>query len=153
ITSFVFIVIFSHRIAMSIQTQNVVAQIVGDLDQALEELTEGVKRIPVLRTERTPERESLLPRFSSEGAMIRSPITGFVQEIRFERLLAAADRADAAVQLLYRPGQFVMEGTPLAHVLPAAAGTVMGPAVEREVLIGRQRTLKQDVEFGIAQLV
>src|SRR5215471_17658086 len=39
-TSFVFIVIFSHRIAMSIQTQNVVAHIVGDLDHALEERME-----------------------------------------------------------------------------------------------------------------
>jgi uncharacterized membrane protein len=33
--SFGFLVIFSHRIAMSIQLQNVVARIVGDLDDAL----------------------------------------------------------------------------------------------------------------------
>ena len=35
--SFVFLVVFSHRIAMSIQTQNVVARIVADLDGALVE--------------------------------------------------------------------------------------------------------------------
>src|SRR5215469_13841915 len=128
ITSFVFIVIFSHRIAMSIQTQNVVAHIVGDLDQALDERMEETRRIALLPRARAAERESLLPRFATE-------------------------RADAAVQLLYRAGQFVMEGAPLAYVLPANAAATVAPAIEREVQIGRQRTLKQDVEFGIAQLV
>src|SRR5215510_783274 len=59
ITSFVFIVIFSHRIAMSIQTQNVVAHIVGDLDDALVELTESSKRDRRLPRAKVPERESL----------------------------------------------------------------------------------------------
>jgi uncharacterized membrane protein len=153
ITSFVFIVIFSHRIAMSIQTQNVVAHIVGDLDQALDELMEEARRSSVLPRARAPERESLLLRFASEGAVVRAPLTGFVQEVAQHRLLAATERADAAVQLLYRPGQFVMEGAPLASVLPAAAAAALASVVEHEVLIGRQRTLKQDVEFGIAQLV
>jgi uncharacterized membrane protein len=35
IVSFVFLIVFSHRTAMSIQTQNVVARIVSDLDSAL----------------------------------------------------------------------------------------------------------------------
>src|SRR5215831_12900357 len=153
ITSFVFIVIFSHRIAMSIQTQNVVAHIVGDLDQALDERMEETRRIALLPRARAAERESLLPRFARDGAMVRAPITGFVQVVGFHRLLAATERVDAAVQLLYRPGQFVMEGAPLAYVLPANAAATVAPAIEREVQIGRQRTLKQDVEFGIAQLV
>jgi uncharacterized membrane protein len=38
IVSFVFLIVFSHRIAMSIQTQNVVAHIVEDLDGALHTL-------------------------------------------------------------------------------------------------------------------
>ena len=153
ITSFVFIVIFSHRIAMSIQTQNVVAHIVGDLDQALDERMEEARRLALLPRARAAEREGLLRRFATDGAVVRASLTGFVQVVGFHRLLAATERADAAVQLLYRPGQFVMEAAPLAYVLPANAAATVAPAIEREVQIGRQRTLKQDVEFGIAQLV
>src|SRR5262250_125330 len=153
ITSFVFIVIFSHRIAMSIQTQNVVAHIVGDLDQALDERMEEARRLALLPRARAAEREGLLRRFATDGAVVRASLTGFVQVVGFHRVLAATERADAAVQLLYRPGQFVMEGAPLAYVLPANAAATVAPAIEREVLIGRHRTLKQDVEFGIAQLV
>src|SRR6516162_6764570 len=121
IASFVFIVIFSHRIAMSIQTQNVVAHIVGDLDQALDERMEEARRLALLPRARAAEREGLLPRFATDGAVVRAPLTGFVQVVGFHRVLAATERADAAVQLLYRPGQFVMEGAHLAYVLPANA--------------------------------
>jgi uncharacterized membrane protein len=96
VTSFVFIVIFSHRIAMSIQTQNVVAHIVGDLDQALDDLTKEARRVAMLPPARAAERESLLPRFASEGAVVRAPLTGFVQEVGQHRLLAATERSDAA---------------------------------------------------------
>src|SRR5262252_4519483 len=148
-----FVVIFSHRIAMSIQTQNVVAHIVCDLDQALDERMEETRRIALLPGARAAERESLLPRFAKDGAVVRAPLTGFVHVVGFHRVLAATERVDAAVQLLYRPGQFVMEGAPLAYVLPPNAAATVAPAIEHEVEIGRQRTLKQDVEFGIAQLV
>ena len=153
--SFVFLVIFSHRIAMSIQTQNVVAHIVADLDRAMAELVAAMKRAVMLG--RTPEawaaREALVTRLAAEGGLVRASRTGFVQEVGLPSVLAAAERLDVTVGLLYRPGQFVMEGAPLAEVLPAARVDELGPIVHREVHIGRHRTLKQDLEFGIAQLV
>ena len=91
ITSFVFIVIFSHRIAMSIQTQNVVAHIVGDLDQALDERMEEARRLALLPRARAAEREGLLPRFATDGAVVRAPLTGFVQVVGFHRVLAATE--------------------------------------------------------------
>jgi len=67
--------------------------------------------------------------------------------------VAAVKRADAAVRLLYRPGQFVMQGATLAQVLPGARSGDLAPAIQRDIVIGRHRTLRQDLEFGIAQLV
>jgi uncharacterized membrane protein len=155
VASFVFLVIFSHRIAMSVQTQNVVAHIVADLDRALTELTTGVQRLAMLPStpEALAEREAFIARMAAEGGVVRSYRTGFIQEIQVSHLLAATERLEAAVHLLYRPGQFVMEGAPLARVLPAARVSALAPIVHRDVAIGRHRTLKQDLEFGIAQLV
>ena len=154
-TSFIVLVIFSHRIAMSIQTQNVVAHIVADLDRALVQLMEGAKRVALVP--RTPDgwaqRDAVIARLDSEGGIVRAPRTGFVQEVDMGALLTATERLDVVARLLYRPGQFVMEGGALAQVWPAARAADFAPVVAQGIQIGRQRTLKQDLEFGIAQLV
>jgi uncharacterized membrane protein len=153
--SFVILVVFSHRIAMSIQTQNVVAHIVADLDAALADMRTLFRQLG-LRS-RTPaadaERDALLARGTREGAPVRAAHTGFVQEIDVLRLREAVDRPGDLLILLFRPGQFVFEGTPVARVLPAERVAALAPAILRDVKIGTHRTLKQDLEFGIAQLV
>src|SRR5215471_12437358 len=86
ITSFVFIVIFSHRIAMSIQTQNVVAHIVGDLDQALDERMEETRRIALLPRASAVLWKILLPRFSTDVALAPVFITPLFQLGGFRRV-------------------------------------------------------------------
>jgi uncharacterized membrane protein len=88
-----------------------------------------------------------------QGATIHATRSGYLQEVRHLPLFLAADRADAIVRLLFRPGQFVAKGSVLAYVLPAEHGTDLARIINRHHVLGRQRTLKQDLEFGIAQLV
>jgi uncharacterized membrane protein len=153
--SFVLLMVFSHRIAMSIQTQNVVARIVTDLDAALVQMGALWRQLGAgPRTAAAEaERDALVSRFEAEGGAVQARRTGFVQEIDVGRLLAAVVRSDGVVHLLYHPGQFVLEGAQFAQVLPAARASDLAPAVLRDVKIGTHRTLEQDVEFGIAQLV
>lgn len=61
IVSFAFLIIFSHRIAMSIQTQNVVAQIVAELDGAITELRDMMREHP-LPPEMLSQRDALVAR-------------------------------------------------------------------------------------------
>jgi len=153
--SFGFLVIFSHRIAMSIQLQNVVARIVGDLDDALVDWDRqrGERADAAGRARWGAELDSILARDEAEGAAIRARRTGFVQMVDHGRLVAATHRADAVVHLLYRPGQFVLQNAVLARVLPATRGVELTSVIRRAVSIGTHRTLAQDLEFGIAQLV
>jgi uncharacterized membrane protein len=97
--------------------------------------------------------EALKGRCTTEGGVIPAWRTGFVQELDLAGLLAAADRTDAVVRCLYRPGQFVLERAPLLEVLPSTRAAELARALRRAVEIGTHRTLKQDFEFGIAQLV
>src|SRR5215813_11505606 len=87
--SFIVLVIFSHRIAMSIQTQNVVAHIVADLDWALAQMAAGAKRITLIPP--TPaaqaERDAFVARQDAEGGIVRASRTGFIQEVRMQALL------------------------------------------------------------------
>ena len=51
------------------------------------------------------------------------------------------------------PVQFVLSGEPLASAWPPGSGAALGALAARHVKIGRHRTLNQDCEFGIAQIV
>jgi Predicted membrane protein (DUF2254) len=60
---------------------------------------------------------------------------------------------DALIILSFRPGQFVLRGEPLAAIVPASNAHALEAAISRGIHIGRHRTLTQDSEFGIAQVV
>jgi len=47
----------------------------------------------------------------------------------------------------------VLENAVLARELPATRGAELAPVIRRAVRLGTHRTLTQDLEFGIAQLV
>jgi uncharacterized membrane protein len=47
----------------------------------------------------------------------------------------------------------VLRGEPLAAIVPASAAAQLESRVDRHVAIGLHRTLEQDPEFGIAQIV
>jgi uncharacterized membrane protein len=57
------------------------------------------------------------------------------------------------IVLKFRPGQFVLRGEPLAAIVPPANARGLEAAVDSGIRIGRHRTLTQDSEFGIAQIV
>jgi uncharacterized membrane protein len=85
---------------------------------------------------------------------LAAAITGYIQLIDFHALVSAAAEADAVVRFLFRPGQFVVKGTTLA----VAEGlelrrSRLAEMFGRTVRIGVRRTLVQDPEFALAQIV
>jgi uncharacterized membrane protein len=81
------------------------------------------------------------------------PKSGYMQHLDHGVLVATAREAGALVVLRFRPGHFVLRGEPLASVVPASQAPRLEAAINRHVAIGRHRTLSQDSEFGIAQIV
>jgi uncharacterized membrane protein len=73
--------------------------------------------------------------------------------VAYDTLVEMAARSDAVVQLLFRPGHFVVEGLPLARVWPGAAAARVARRLERSHVTGPHRTLTQDLAFAIDQLV
>ncbi len=87
------------------------------------------------------------------GAIVSCPKSGYLQHIDHGALVAAAHAADALIVLRFRPGQFVLRGEPLAAIVPPGSAARLEGAVDHGIHIGRHRTLTQDSEFGIAQVV
>ena len=149
IASFGFLVYYSHRVAKSIQNPDMIGAIVDDLYVAA-----GSAHLsgPGEGAGPAPDNAEVLRRADS-GAIVLSPKSGYLQHVDHVSLVSEARKSDSLIVLRFRPGQFVLRGEPLASVVPAETADALRPALDRGVRIGRHRTLAQDSEFGVAQVV
>jgi uncharacterized membrane protein len=149
VLSFGFLVYYSHRVAKSIQNPDMIGAIVDDLYVAA-----GRAHVsgPGEGTGVVPDDAAIL-RQAETGGTVSCAKSGYLQHVDHGTLVAAARAADALIVLRFRPGQFVLRGEPLAVIVPAEKVGALEAAIDRGIHIGRHRTLTQDSEFGIAQVV
>src|SRR4029077_18163494 len=103
-------------------------------------------------TANQPDEESILRR-AETGTKVLCPKSGYLQQVDHDTLVEAARTANGLIVLRFRPGQYMLRGEPLAALVPAETAAKLKAAIDLGVEIGRHRTLTQDSEFGIAQVV
>jgi uncharacterized membrane protein len=145
------LVFYVHHVAATIQAPSVVASVVRDLRRVLAE-RDGYL-VEVRRASDPVQVAAAASRSVDSGAPVGAGRSGYVELVDRARILEAAERADAVVVLEHRPGQFVVQGQTIALVVPASALHAVQRAVQVGVQIGNARTLRQDEEFAIAQVV
>ena len=85
--------------------------------------------------------------------------TGYIQTARPDALLPLAGRHGVSVAVRHRVGEHVIAGTTLALMWPPSAtdpapnSEMFSAALDEVIKIGFERTLQQDVTFGMRQLV
>ncbi len=146
------LVAYIHHLTRAIQPNFVLVRIVKELDQAMSEYGQA-------RSLHSADCGSLddgeiahaLAEFLEPFDAVVALRSGYIQQIDHDPLVAAAQRADAVVRFVCRPGQFVLQGNPIAEVwgLTADVSHTIGKVTD----IGAYRTLAQDLEFAIDQLV
>jgi uncharacterized membrane protein len=143
------LVFFIDRVAKSIQLPEVIAGIARDLSKAIAaEFVSGTRRRAGLSS------AGGLPAFlEADGAEVAASTSGYLQVVRYSTLVDIASDADAVIELLYRPGHFVVRGLPLARVWPATAASDASRGLDKAHVTGAHRTLRQDPTFAIDQLV
>jgi uncharacterized membrane protein len=147
------LVLFIDHIAKSIQLPQVIASIAGDLAHALD-AERGPPAQPAPGTPKTgPSLSEMTARLNEESGTVRAPSSGYLQFVRMERLIEIATSGHAVIRLLHRPGHFVTEGEPLAHVWPVDAAGGVARALGGAHATGPHRTLTQDLSFAVDQLV
>ncbi|MGD0526612.1 MAG: DUF2254 domain-containing protein [Polyangiaceae bacterium] len=147
--SFAFLVYYSHRIATSIQNPDMIARVVDDLYPSV---LGAHQRVAGEGTGESPE-DAVILRRAETGASVPCPKSGYLQHLAHGALVVAAREVGALVVLRFRPGQFVLQGEVIASIVPASKAPRLAAAIDRNVAIGRHRTLTQDSEFAIAQVV
>lgn len=94
---------------------------------------------------------------AGSGALLFSARSGFLLDVKIDALVAAGREYRVTCQLLVRPGDHIVSGTPLAEVwteegAPAAMDDALCGALQETLELGYERTAEQDVALGFRQL-
>ena len=149
------LIYFIHNISESIQAQNIIARVRGDLDSAVdrifpEKIGHGKERYgdPIVR-------DYDIPTACDEAAcQIRAQRSGYLQAVDSEALKKIAVERDLLIHLGHRPGDFITRRATLVTVWPGdSVDESLSKKIHAIFILGSERTLEHDVEFAISQLV
>jgi uncharacterized membrane protein len=147
------LIFFIHHVATSIQLPEVIAGIARDLTAAIDVAVANDNRLDSRAPERGLSLAELLIRLDQDGATVPATTSGYLQFVVYDSLVDIASEGDAVIQLLNRPGHFIVAGLPLARVWPEEAADRVARRLARSHATGSHRTLTQDLAFAIDQLV
>ncbi len=143
---------FIHHISEAISVNHIVDRIAQETEAIIDQtMPNPVRHDRLTEAFRHADRQ-LEP--SAREAPVLSGVSGYVRFIDTKRLVAAARAIGVTVRVLRRVGHFVPEGVPLLMV---SKGDKLSPERVTELRaafeFGPTRTLQQDVEYGILQIV
>ena len=142
------LVVFVGHMVTRLRVDNMMANVHGDTRTSIEQSYPPYGEGP---PHPTPDLAG-----AEGGSLATAWRSGFVRSVEAAPLAAAAARADVVVLLGVRPGDTVVEGTPIASVLTRDGGPGDVRAVEAglrdAVALGFERTEEQDAAFGLRQL-
>lgn len=136
---------FLHHLARSIQASTVIAGIGKDTLRAFQKL--GI-------TESEGERSEDIPGEQEGGCVLRATAPGYLMLVDEDALIEAAPEGCTVLRIEARTGDFLLPGVPLLKMWPARElSREDRQRLSRCFAQGSERTLHQDVLFGIRQLV
>ena len=138
---------FIHHISQAISVNHIIDRIAEETETMIDEMMPWPHRLNHLK-----DVEPLRPN-PSEVAVL-TDASGYIRFIDTRRLVALAKQHHVSIRVLRRVGHFVPAGIPLVMV---SKGNRLPPEGTSDLLaafdVGPTRTLQQDVEFGVLQIV
>ncbi|MGE3623366.1 MAG: DUF2254 domain-containing protein [Bdellovibrionales bacterium] len=153
LTSLGVLIYFIHHIAYSIQANHVIAGVGDEFREAMERLYPEKMGQDTRDTDEESVRE-LPPDLGRQKSFdIKATQSNYLQSIDSEKLFGMAVEHDLTFEFQYRPGQFIIDGAVLARCWPQPQDDLTADHVLGAFYFGPQRTIVQDFEFAIDQLV
>jgi uncharacterized membrane protein len=145
------LIYFIHHLARSIQIDTIMRQVEREARRIIDDVYPDR---PGYR-----EAEERCPDPPLEAVGLPAPHSGYLQAVHPDPLVRAAVADDLVIVLARQVGDHAVAGTPLAWAWSRAAGRpppgagALGRALADAVQVGFERTMVQDVGFGIRRLV
>lgn len=156
LSSFGVLIYFFHHASSSIQAEQIVdtiyRELIAEMDRTFPPESQA-DHGPV-ESKELNDREG--PRGFSGGPRVTvyAKVSGYLRALDVQSLLALATDREVVIRVQYRPGDFVFERNPLAVVEGCdRLDEPVHKQIRRAFVQGKYRSLQQDVEFPIQQLV
>ena len=141
---------FIHHITSSIQVAQVVSRVGDDTMRVIDRIYPAAPDREVSRCGATWSPDAGMPRVS----VVEEGRHGSVTHIDAAALLVQADRLNAVITVDVQVGQFLTSGQQIARVWGRVQIDERDAArIRRHVWLAGERQLRQDVGFGLRQLV
>jgi uncharacterized membrane protein len=138
---------FIHHISQAISVNYIVDRIASETEVVIDD-TMPWPRQPVRVANPDGHGEDIA------GTVVLSEASGYIRFIEAARLVSLAKAYHVRIRVHRRVGQFVPAGTPLVAL--SKSGNLSAEAIAEfrgAFDLGPSRTLQQDVEFGVLQIV
>lgn len=132
---------FLHHVAASISVDRVVALVAAELDQGLDKAC-GDGTDPGAAPGATPD-----------AATLRAPGSGYLRVLDDASLADWAAGCGAVLHLEVRAGGFVLPGSVVGRVGPPERQDQAQAALAEAMVLGQSRSVEQDLEYAVRQLV
>jgi uncharacterized membrane protein len=142
--SIIVLLIFVHHLARSIIADNVIEDVGAEIDGNARRLLPG-------KDEQAPTTAASPSGPSSDLTL---KCEGYIQAVDHTRIVDAASKANAVVELRTRSGHLLIAGIAAGRVWPSGAvSESFTTDVASGLIVGSERTPVQDLEFSIRQMV
>jgi uncharacterized membrane protein len=144
------LIYFIHHLSSSIQIDTIMSMIVHETLEVIDDLYPDQIGYP--------ESEDRCPDPPAWAVPLSSDRSGYIQEIAPEALIEVATRQDLVIRFVKMVGHHIVAGTPIAWVWHRSVDhrpsePELQEAIRNSVHIGFERTMLQDVSFGVRRLV
>jgi len=148
------LIYFIHHIATSIRIETLLEQLAADGCGAVDRLfPERLGHGPLQSAD---EMDALrLPKDFDDGSeQVNADRSGYVQNVGMDALMRIATEHDLVLRIETPPGRFVTEGECMLTVYSRdRVSDEIADSLRGVLVIGRNRTINQDLEFSIRRIV
>ena len=138
---------FIHHISQAINVNQIVDRIANETVAMIDEMMPYSRRYPRVESPAAIDLSAWQTTFPCKTS-------GYIRYVDTQRLVALAKSQSVKIHVLRRVGQFVPEGVPLVQVYKGERLSAEGiTELHNAFDFGPSRTLQQDIEFGVLQIV
>lgn len=152
LANIILLIIFIHHIATNIQTDKVIYDISTNLSASIRKIYPQKIGQSIDNTE-VPDLD-ILRTIYDQRTELKSKKSGYLQSISDTDLMELASKYNLIVELLYKPGDYIVENSMLGIIMSTTAIT---EEIQNEILdsllLGNLRTTLQDAKHSIHQMV
>jgi len=151
LVSLLLLLYFFHHVADSLQASSIAEEVSKELEHVIEQEYSIERFLP--RSNQQDAEKVVRQTALRKGEAITSDREGYVRAIDYGRLIHIASKHKLILRLECPPGDFVSRGAQLLTAWPSPVDKSVRSAANHAYMLGRNRTLFQDTEFGFYLMV